>query len=106
MPKITFIQHDGATLVVEGRLGQSLMEAAVQNNVPGIDADCGGACACGTCQVHVQAPWQEALTLPSAMETDMLSFTSDPQPCSRLACQITLEERHEGLVVRVPSHQH
>lgn len=106
MPKITFIQHDGAILVVEGRPGQSLMDAAVQNNVPGIDADCGGACACGTCQVHVQAPWQETLTPPSAMETDMLSFTSDPQPSSRLACQIILEERHEGLVVRVPAHQH
>jgi 2Fe-2S ferredoxin len=106
MPKITFIQHDGATSVVDARLGQSLMEAAVQNNVPGIDADCGGACACGTCHVLVHPAWQTVLSLPGAMEAEMLSFTNDPQPSSRLACQITLDERHEGLVVRVPAHQH
>jgi ferredoxin, 2Fe-2S len=95
MPKITFIGSDGTTYAVEGEPGSTVMETAIKNNVPGIEAECGGACACATCHVGE----------PSPMEEDMLDFGYDVRPSSRLSCQIKVTDELDGLVVRVPERQ-
>jgi 2Fe-2S ferredoxin len=105
MAKITFIEHNGKEHTVEAELGQTVMEAAVQNSVPGIAAECGGACACATCHVYVQEPWREPVGTPEPMEEDMLDFAFDVRDESRLSCQITVTEELDGLVVRVPEKQ-
>ena len=105
MAKITYIEHDGREHVVEVRNGLSVMEGAIRNNVPGIDADCGGACACATCHVHVTEEWKEAVGAPAPMEEDMLDFASDVRPNSRLSCQIRVKPELDGLVVRTPARQ-
>ena len=105
MPKVTFIQHDGAKRTVETVNG-SAMQAAVSHGVPGIDGDCGGAAACATCHVYVHMDWLTLTGLPSEMETAMLDFAEDVRPNSRLACQIQLTDRLDGLVLTLPAAQH
>jgi 2Fe-2S ferredoxin len=105
MLKITFIQPDGSEQVVETEPGVTLMESAKLNNVPGIDAECGGACACATCHVYVEDGWREKTGKPSQMEEDMLDFAFEVRDASRLSCQIKLTPELDGLVVRVPAKQ-
>ena len=106
MAKVTYIQFDGTETQVEVRNGLSVMEGAIKNNIPGIDADCGGACACATCHVYVDEAWREATGEPSAMEESMLDFAEEVQPNSRLSCQIRISDALDGLVVRLPENQH
>lgn len=106
MPKITYITSQGKEYVVEGKLGETLMEAAVKNNVPGIDADCGGACACATCHVYVDEAWREQTGGPNSMEESMLDFAEGVQDNSRLSCQIKITEALDGIVLRLPESQH
>jgi len=105
MPKITYITHDDATHVVDAPVGTTVMENAVKNAVPGIEAECGGACACATCHVYVDEAWLPAVGAPDAMEEDMLDFAWEGKPNSRLSCQIKVTEDLDGLVVRVPAKQ-
>ena len=105
MAKITYIEHDGTEHVVDVKNGLSVMEGAVKNNIPGIDADCGGACACATCHVYVDEAWREKVGGPSPMEEDMLDFGYDVKPNSRLSCQIKVSDALDGLVVRTPERQ-
>ena len=104
--KITFMQPDGAerTFEVSDR-GKTLMEVARAENVPGIAADCGGACACATCHVYVEEAWREKVGSPSPMEEDMLDFGFDVRPNSRLSCQIKVTDDLDGLVVTTPERQ-
>ena len=108
MPSVTFIEHNGTAHTVEAVSGQSLMRAAVDNGVPGIDADCGGECACATCHVYVDAAWLDrtGLPAPGSQEASMLSFAAVTQPDSRLSCQIEVTAALDGLVVRMPEGQH
>jgi 2Fe-2S ferredoxin len=108
MPKVTYIEHDGTPHQVEVPLGSSLMRGAVGNGVPGIDADCGGECACATCHVYVDEAWLERTGLPEpdSMEESMLSFAAVKEPNSRLSCQIKMSEELDGLVLRMPEGQH
>lgn len=105
MPEVTYIEFDGTRHATEVKAGQSVMEGAVKNNVPGIDADCGGACACATCHVYVDEAWQDRTGKPSAMEQSMLDFAQGLEPSSRLSCQIKVTEALNGLVVRMPETQ-
>lgn len=105
MARITFIQHSGTEQTVDGMPGMSVMETAVKNMVPGIDADCGGACACATCHVYVEPEWLEKTGPRSAMEEDMLDFAFDVRDSSRLSCQIKVSDALDGLRVRVPEKQ-
>ena len=106
MPKITYIEHDGAEHVVDVKTGLSVMEGAVRNNIPGIDADCGGACACATCHVHGDAAWIDKTGQASVMEESMLDFADNVTETSRLSCQIPVTDALDGLVVRMPESQH
>jgi 2Fe-2S ferredoxin len=105
MAKITFIDAVGAVQLVEGKSGLSVMEVAAKNNIAGIDADCGGACACATCHVYVTAPWQARVGRPGAMEESMLDFAEGVAKNSRLACQIKITEDLDGLVLQVAPRQ-
>jgi 2Fe-2S ferredoxin len=105
MVKITFIQPDDSQQVVESEPGMTLMEAAKLHNVPGIEAECGGACACATCHVYVDEGWRDKTGSPSQMEEDMLDFAFDVRESSRLSCQIKLTDELDGIVVRVPAKQ-
>jgi len=105
MAKITFIEHDGTRHEVDAANGMSVMEAAVKNMVPGIDADCGGACACATCHVYVEPEWLEKVGERSEMEEDMLDFAFDVRDTSRLSCQIKVSDELDGLTVNVPEKQ-
>ena len=106
MAKITYIEFDGQEHVVEVRNGLSVMEGAIKNNVPGIDADCGGACACATCHVYVDEAWRAKVGGPSAMEESMLDFAEGVEADSRLSCQIRVKDELDGLIVRMPESQH
>ena len=106
MPKITYIEHSGKEHVVDAPVGQTVMEAAVKNAVPGIDADCGGACACATCHVYVDDAWTGKTGKSSSMEDSMLDFANEVEPNSRLSCQIKVTAELDGLVVRLPASQH
>jgi ferredoxin, 2Fe-2S len=106
MAKITYIQFDGTENVVDVKPGLTVMEGAVKNNVRGIDADCGGACACATCHVFVDEAWVGKVGDKSAMEESMLDFAENVQDNSRLSCQIKITEELDGLVVRLPESQH
>ncbi|CAN7505522.1 2Fe-2S iron-sulfur cluster-binding protein [Phenylobacterium sp. LjRoot219] len=106
MAKITYIQFDGSESVVDVKPGLTVMEGAVKNNVRGIDADCGGACACATCHVFVDEAWVGKVGDKSAMEESMLDFAENVQDNSRLSCQIKITEELDGLVVRLPESQH
>ncbi|MCL4768656.1 MAG: 2Fe-2S iron-sulfur cluster binding domain-containing protein [Hyphomicrobiaceae bacterium] len=105
MVKITFVQPDGSQQVVEATPGMTVMEAAKLALVPGIEAECGGACACATCHVYVDGEWRGRTGEPSPMEEDMLDFAFDVREESRLSCQIKVGPELEGLVVRVPAKQ-
>ena len=105
MVKITFIEADGTARTVEAEEGATVMETAIRNGVPGIDAECGGACACATCHVYVEEAWREAVGEPQPMEEDMLDFASDVRPNSRLSCQIRVRAELDGLTVRTPERQ-
>lgn len=105
MAKITFIQPDGSSQTVDADIGLTVMEAAKLNNVEGIEAECGGACACATCHVYVNDEWREAAGKPFDMEEDMLDFAFDVRESSRLSCQMKITATIDGLVVRVPAKQ-
>jgi len=105
MPKVTYIEYNGTEHQVEVPTGLSLMRGAVNNGVPGIDADCGGECACATCHVYVDEAWREKVGSPSPMEEDMLDFGFDVRPNSRLSCQIKVSDELDGLVVSTPERQ-
>ena len=105
MPKITYIEHNGKTHVQEVPNGLSLMEGAVQNNIPGIDADCGGSCACATCHVYVDEKSFDKLPDIENAEQDMLDMAFEPNKFSRLGCQITISNDLDGMVVKMPSKQ-
>ena len=105
MPKVTYIEFNGTAHEAEVPLGLSVMRGAVDNNVPGIDADCGGACACATCHVYVDEAWRDKVGGPSPMEEDMLDFGFDVRPNSRLSCQIKVSDELDGLVVTTPERQ-
>jgi 2Fe-2S ferredoxin len=105
MAKITFIQPDGSAQTVVADAGLTVMEAAKKNLVPGIEAECGGACACATCHVYVDAAWREKVGKAAEMEEDMLDFAFDVREESRLSCQIKVTAALDGLVVRVPEKQ-
>jgi 2Fe-2S ferredoxin len=106
MAKITYIEFNGAEHTVEVRNNFTVMEGAVKNNVPGIDADCGGACACATCHVYVDEAWREKTGTRSAMEESMLDFAENVKDNSRLSCQIKVTDALDGLIVRMPESQH
>ncbi len=106
MAKITYIEHSGTEHVVEVAAGLTVMEGARDNNIPGIEADCGGACACSTCHVYVAPYWVEKLPAKDAMEEDMLDFAYEADPArSRLTCQIKVTDALDGLVVQMPEKQ-
>lgn len=105
MPKIKFITHDDKEFEVTADVGGSVMEAALDNNVPGIDADCGGSCSCATCHVWVDEAFRAKVGPPGDMEEDMLCLNEDRQEGSRLSCQIEVSDELDGLVVRVPEFQ-
>jgi ferredoxin, 2Fe-2S len=105
MPKLTFVAFDGTDFVVDAQSGSTVMENAVRNSVPGIEAECGGACACATCHVYVDEAWAEKVGKPEAMEEDMLDFAFEVGPTSRLSCQIKMSDGLDGLIVRVPERQ-
>ncbi len=105
MPKITFITFDGKNFDVDAEAGSTVMENAVKNSVPGIEAECGGACACATCHVYVDDAWAAKTGEPEVMEEDMLDFAYDVQPTSRLSCQIKVTDELDGLIVKVPERQ-
>ncbi len=105
MPKINFVDAEGTSREVETKNGTSIMEAAVQNMIPGIDADCGGACACATCHVYVAEDWLEKLKAKDDMEDSMLDFAEDVQDNSRLSCQILMSDELDGITVSTPESQ-
>ena len=106
MANITYIEFDGTEHVIDVKNGLSVMEGAVKNNIPGIDADCGGACACATCHVYVQGDWLEKTGDKSAMEESMLDFAENVEDNSRLSCQIKVSDELDGLTVKMPQSQH
>ena len=105
MAKITYIEHNGKSHTVEVRNGLSVMEGAVQNNIPGIDADCGGSMACATCHVYVKDEWFNKLPKKEDGEEDMLDMAFEPKKNSRLSCQIIVSDELDGLTVNIPSKQ-
>ena len=105
MPKITYVAVSGNQKTVDAQVGDSVMQAAIKSNVPGIDADCGGACACATCHVYVAPAWVDRLPAMSDMEKGMLDFAPAIKPNSRLSCQLEVHRELDGLVVEVPATQ-
>ncbi|BDW98364.1 2Fe-2S iron-sulfur cluster-binding protein [Maricaulis maris] len=105
MPKITYIEHNGTEHVIDVATGLTVMEGAVRNLVPGIDADCGGACACATCHVYVDPAWADKTGSRETMEESMLDFAEEVQETSRLSCQIKVADMLDGLIVRMPKKQ-
>ena len=105
MAKITYITQDNQKHEVEVQNGLTVMEGAVQNDIPGIDADCGGGMACATCHVYVKEDWFNKLPKKSEGEDDMLDQAYEPSPNSRLSCQITVSDELNGLVVHLPEKQ-
>ena len=105
MPKITYIEHNGKSHTINVANGLSVMEGAVQNNITGIDADCGGSMACATCHVYVKEEWFNKLPKKEDGEEDMLDMAYEPKKYSRLSCQLTVSEELEGLIVKLPEKQ-
>ncbi|NKN36575.1 (2Fe-2S)-binding protein [Agrobacterium sp. a22-2] len=105
MTQLTIVAFDGTRFELDAAEGSTVMENAVRNSVPGIEAECGGACACATCHVYVDDAWVAAVGAPSPMEEDMLDFAVDVRPTSRLSCQIKVTAGLSGLVVHVPERQ-
>lgn len=105
MPKITYVEFNGREHVVEAAVGGSVMEAARSNRIPGIDADCGGGCSCGTCHVYIDPNWQARVGVPGALEQATLEFASNVEHNSRLACQIKVTHELDGLRLQMPESQ-
>src|SRR5450631_1497648 len=105
MAKITYIDSAGTARTIDSEVGSTVMEAAIRNNIPMIEAECGGACACATCHVYVDEAWREKTGEPSQMEEDMLDFAFDVRDQSRLSCQIKVSDELDGLVVSTPERQ-
>ena len=105
MAKITFVDNTGAEKTVEAENGMTVMEVAVRNSIAGIDADCGGACACATCHVYVDEAWMPKVGKAQSMEEDMLDFAFDVRENSRLSCQIKVSDEIDGITVRTPAKQ-
>ncbi len=105
MPTITYIEHDGTEHVVEAENGSSVMRGAVDNGIPGIDADCGGECSCATCHVIVTNAWMEVVGRPNDTEESMLDLNPEREPNSRLSCQIVVSDALDGLIVNLPEFQ-
>ena len=105
MTKLTIVAFGGTPQELDVSNGSTVMENAVRNSIPGIDAECGGACACATCHVYVDDAWSERVGGPEPMEEDMLDFAFDVRPTSRLSCQIKMSDDLDGLVVHVPERQ-
>src|SRR6185437_10315537 len=105
MTKITYVEPDGERIEAEGENGSTVMETAILNGVPGIVAECGGACSCATCHVYVDAAWTDVVGGPSPMEEDMLDFAFEVKETSRLSCQIKVRDEIDGLGVHVPTRQ-
>lgn len=105
MPLIKFVNHDGNVMEVHATAGTSVMQAAVDNGVDGIIAECGGACSCATCHCYVDDAWTAKLDVPSDIEKDMIECVLEPQDNSRLSCQLVITDDLDGLVVRLPENQ-
>lgn len=105
MPRIHLIEFNGQEHTIEAEAGDSLMQNVVSNGVPGIDGDCGGGCACGTCHCFIETEWQPATGDVDPMEESMLSMRPDRDGNSRLACQVTVTDAMDGMVVRLPEYQ-
>ncbi len=105
MPKITYVEADGRVHVVEVPAGATLMAGAVRHDVPGILADCGGSCACGTCRVYLDESWFHKLGGPSDIESATMDGYDDPMPGKRLSCQIVVQPDFDGMVVHLPESQ-
>ena len=105
MTKIVYIEHNGKSHSIDVQNGLTVMEGAVQNNVPGIDADCGGSMACATCHVYVKEEWFDKLPKKEDGEEDMIDMAYEPNKFSRLSCQLIVSEELEGLVVNLPEKQ-
>tara|TARA_Y100000748_G_scaffold195293_1_gene163528 strand:- start:566 stop:886 length:321 start_codon:yes stop_codon:yes gene_type:complete len=105
MAKITYIEHSGKSHTIEVQNGLTVMEGAVQNNIPGIDADCGGSMACATCHVYVKENWFNKLPKKEDGEEDMLDMAYEPNKFSRLSCQLTVSDKLEGMIVNLPEKQ-
>ena len=106
MTKITYIESSGTARTVDAEVGSTVMETAIRNNIPGIEAECGGACACATCHVYVDEAWKDKTGSSSAMEESMLDFAENVEANSRLSCQIKVSDALDGLIVRMPESQH
>ena len=105
MAKITYITHDNKTYIIDVQNGLTVMEGAVQNDIPGIDADCGGGMACATCHVYVNDNWSDKLPKKEDGEEDMLDMAFEPKLNSRLSCQLIVSNELDGLIVNIPSKQ-
>ena len=105
MAKVTYIEHSGNSHTIEIANGLSVMEGAVQNDIPGIDADCGGGMACATCHVYINEEWWDKLQVKENGEEDMLDMAYEPNKFSRLSCQVIISDELNGLIVRIPSKQ-
>ena len=105
MPKITYIDSNGNSKTIDVANGLSVMEGAIQNNIPEIDADCGGSMACATCHVYVQDDWYDKITKCEDAEQDMIDMAFEPKKNSRLSCQLIVSDKLDGLIVTTPSKQ-
>ena len=105
MAKITYVEHNGKSHTIDVKNGLTVMEGAVQNDIPGIDADCGGSMACATCHVYVKEEWLDKLPKKEDGEEDMLDMAFEPKKNSRLSCQLTVTDELNGLTVNIPSKQ-
>ncbi len=106
MVKIIYKDHTGTAREIDAKVGETVMETAIKNSIPGIDADCGGACACATCHVYVDPAFMEKVGQPEDMEQSMLDFAENVTETSRLSCQIQVRDELEGLTVTTPESQH
>jgi len=106
MPKVTYIDYSGIQRQVDAKVGDTLMEVALENDVPGIDADCSGACACSTCHIYISEDWISILGKPDEIEADMLSVAEEVRDNSRLSCQLEVTDEMDGLVVSTPESQY
>ena len=105
MPKITFIDADGGSQTLQAEVGQTVMQVAVENDIRGILADCGGSCSCATCHCYLDEAWTGRFGPASVEEVELVSYAFDPLPSSRLSCQLLLQPEHDGLVIRLPKRQ-
>lgn len=106
MPEITFILDDGTEQTLDVKAGTTVMQAAIDNGIDAMVAECGGACACATCHCFIEQPWQDQVNQPSQMEADMLDCAVDPSEFSRLGCQIPIGDDLSGIVVKLPASQY